>query len=126
VCEGRWFTATAKRPLAAGAFALLACCVISCCVLGGACLAASVPLKLTVSQRQLVWSEIWKSSVSAIPIGFEASVGTPVPDAIRLQSLPQNVIERVPAIKDATYVKTRNQVILVDPLTRNVVAVIKR
>ena len=36
----------------------------------------TAPLKLSAAERQVVWENIWQGQLSAIPIGFEASLGT--------------------------------------------------
>jgi hypothetical protein len=86
----------------------------------------ATPLTLSVAQRQIVWDNIWRNAIGAIPIGFEASIGTIVPPAIKLQSWPPPVVDQVPALKPLSYAKSRNQILVVDPITRKVVAVLDR
>ena len=86
----------------------------------------SAPLKLSAAERQIIASKMWRNDVGAIPIGFEGSVGTIVPPAIKLQSLPQPVVDQIPTLKPLDYAKSRNQILIVDPLTRKVVGVLNR
>jgi hypothetical protein len=84
------------------------------------------PLNLSAAQKQIVWENIWRTGIGAIPIGFGASVGTIVPRAIKLQSLPQPVVEQVPALRSLAYAKSRNQILIVDSIRRTVVLVLER
>jgi hypothetical protein len=86
----------------------------------------TAPLKLSVAQRQVVWENIWQGQLGAIPIGFEASLGTVVPPAIKLQSMPQPLVDQVPALKPFEFVRARNQILIVEPTGRKVVGVLNR
>ena len=84
------------------------------------------PLKLDASQRQIIWENIWRNANGSVPIGFGAAVGTRVPAAIKLQPMPQNVSDLIPAVRAFAYARTRNQILIVDPTQRTVVGVINQ
>jgi hypothetical protein len=86
----------------------------------------TAPLTLSVAQRQVVWDNVWRNSVGRAPIGFAASTGATVPPAIKLQSMPQPVIDQIPALKDLEFVRTRNQILIADPISRKIVGVLDR
>lgn len=84
----------------------------------------AAPLNLTGAQRQTIWQYVWRSSGGVVPIGYEASVGATVPGAIKLQALPLSIVDLVPSVKTLEYARTRNEILIVDPLNRKVVSVI--
>jgi hypothetical protein len=60
------------------------------------------------------------------PPAFSASIGATIPKSLTLKRLPQAVTRQVPSIKGDGYVALKNQeVLVVRPLDRKVVAVIK-
>jgi hypothetical protein len=52
---------------------------------------------------------------------IEYRVGARVPDRVRLYSMPQEVVVEVPAIRSYKYMVVNNRVVLVDPVTSQVV-----
>jgi hypothetical protein len=53
--------------------------------------------------------------------GFEPSVGAKVPSALKLHPLPRPLIYQVQPLKRYTYVKFKHQVLIVNPMTRQIV-----
>src|SRR5258705_679412 len=66
---------------------------------------ATVPdLKLTVAQRQTIYSSISnQKQKETAPADFRAAVGAVVPPSIELQALPKTIVELIPALKDCQY-----------------------
>jgi hypothetical protein len=80
---------------------------------------------LTSAQQRTISNGI-NGNRQVAPSTFHASVGRTVPKSLMLKPLPQAVTRRVPSIKGDDYVALRNQeVLVVRPLDRKVVAVIK-
>jgi hypothetical protein len=87
---------------------------------------AGVPnLKLTAAQKQTVYSSISsQKQKETAPPTFHAAVGAVVPGSVELQSLPKTIVELIPELKDYEYAMVANQVLLVDPKSKQVVEII--
>src|SRR5436190_23056041 len=87
---------------------------------------AAVPdLKLTIEQRQTIYSSISsQKQKETAPPTFRAAVGAVVPTSIETQALPKTSVELMPVLKDYEYAMVANQVLLVDPKTRQVTEII--
>jgi len=82
---------------------------------------ATEPLQLTPVQRRTVYRTIVRERVIPAEPTIEYRVGARVPDNARLYSVPQNIAVEVPAIRSYKYMVVNNRVVLVDPVTSQVV-----
>jgi len=80
------------------------------------------PLALTPVQRRTIYRTIVREPVRAVPPTVEYRVGTRVPEGVRLYGVPQEVAVEVPAIRSYKYMHVNSHVVLVDPVTSEVVA----
>jgi len=82
-------------------------------------------LELTPAQRLAIYQSVTKiKKNSAAPIGFRPAVGALVPATIELAPLPPTLADLVPQAQDLHIAMVEKQVILVDPATREVLAVV--
>lgn len=79
------------------------------------------PLQLTPVQRRTVYRTIVRDRVVPAEPTIEYRVGARVPDHVRLYSMPQEVAVEVPAIRSYKYMVVNSRVVLVDPVTSQVV-----
>ena len=79
------------------------------------------PLQLTPVQRRTIYRTIVREQVVPAEPTIEYRVGARVPDRVRLYSVPQDVAVEVPAIRSYKYMVVNNRVVLVDPVTSQVV-----
>jgi len=87
--------------------------------------AAMPDLKLSVEQRQTIYSSISNQrQKETAPPNFQAAVGAVVPTSIETQQLPKTIVELMPALKDYEFAMVANQVLLVDPKTKQVIEII--
>jgi hypothetical protein len=86
---------------------------------------AAPSLSLSPAQRQAIYQSVSKTQKNnAAPIGFRASVGAPVPAGIELTPLSDTLAKLVPQARDYEIAMIEKQVVLVDPKTKQVVAVV--
>jgi hypothetical protein len=87
---------------------------------------AAVPsLKLTAAQKQTIYSSISSQKQrETAPPTFHAAVGVVVPSSVDLQPLPKTIVELIPELKDYEYAMVTNQVLLVDPKSKQVIEII--
>jgi hypothetical protein len=82
-------------------------------------------LELTPAQRLALYQSVTQTKKnSAAPLGFRASVGALVPATVELAPLSSTLADLVPQAKDLRVGMVEKQVILVDPNTREVLAVV--
>lgn len=79
------------------------------------------PLQLSLVQWRTIYRTIVRERVPVAP-QFDYRVGAPVPDNVVLHDVPQSVAVEVPAVRPYKYMMVNNQVVLVDPVTSEVVA----
>ena len=86
---------------------------------------AARALELTPAQRLAVYQSITQTHKNnAAPIGFRATVGAHVPDSVELKPLSDTLAKLVPQARDFSIGMVEKEVILVDPASRQVVAVV--
>lgn len=87
--------------------------------------AAERALQLTPAQRLAVYQSVTQTQKNnAAPVGFRPTVGAVVPAAVELKPLSDTLANLVPQAKNLRIGMIEKQVILVDPGTRQVVAVV--
>lgn len=79
------------------------------------------PLALTPVQRQSVYRTIVRERVVPAAPTVEYRVGTRVPPTAQLYAMPQEVGVEVPAVQSYKYMLVNDRVVLVDPVTSEVV-----
>jgi hypothetical protein len=80
------------------------------------------PLALTPVQRQTIYRTIEREPVRMVPPTVAYRVGTRVPMSVPLYAVPQEVAVEVPTIRRYKYMRVNDRVVLVDPVTSEVVA----
>lgn len=80
------------------------------------------PLQLTPVQRQTVYQTIVRERVAPAQATVTYRVGMRVPQTAQLYAVPEPVAVEVPALKSYKYMVVNGRVVLVDPVTSEVVA----
>jgi len=80
------------------------------------------PLALTPVQRQTVYRTIVRERFAPAQPMVEYRVGMRVPQTAQLYAVPQTVAVEVPSIQSYKYMVVNDRVVLVDPVTSEVVA----
>jgi len=62
--------------------------------------------------------------VSAINVNFSISVGTRIPREVRYHPLPAEVVTIYPEWRGYNYVLVRDQIVVIDPETLEIVAIL--
>src|SRR6266567_4123898 len=85
----------------------------------------STSVQLSQEQRTKVHSIVVKESSARVDSAdFSVSVGTVVPRHIRLVTLPTEVVEIVPQFRGFKFIIVRDEILIIDPNTFKIVAVI--
>ncbi|HEX5777772.1 MAG TPA: hypothetical protein VFY21_02935 [Xanthobacteraceae bacterium] len=85
------------------------------------------PLELSEEQKAAVTKAVGaENSYQATPEGFEARVGAAISKEIAPHALPRPLIYEVEALRNYKYSKLDRNVLIIDPMSNRIVAVIPR
>jgi hypothetical protein len=81
--------------------------------------------QLTPAEKQTIFTLIRRTgtAVKPPPRDINVAVGAQVPDATALFSLPQAAFDKVPSVKPYEFTIVNNAFVLVDPVSRKIVAI---
>jgi hypothetical protein len=82
------------------------------------------PLTLTNTQRQAIWQQLGSQSPQTDVASQNLNIGQAVPNGLSLRALPDDVSNRVPMVKAYDYAMFNNQLLIVDPSTKKIVAIV--
>lgn len=88
----------------------------------------SAPATVTTEQRTRIRehrSALARGRVERTQINFNISVGTTVPRSVTLYTLPPTIIEVVPAWRSYRYILVEEEIVIIDPSSYRIVAVIE-
>lgn len=85
---------------------------------------ASAPVKLSSEQRTKITTVIKEKHVQPARVNFDIRVGAAVPRSVHLTTLPPEVIEVYPAWRGYEFILVADEIVIIDPNTLRVVAVI--
>lgn len=83
-------------------------------------------LKLSTAQKQTIYQSVSAGSRknNPAPPGFRAAVGVHVPETIELIPMPDTLATVIPEVKGYELAMVEKQVVVVDPKSKTVVAVV--
>jgi hypothetical protein len=87
---------------------------------------AGAGAKLTTDQRTKITTEIRNERVAPMDnVNFSVAVGTRVPrEGVSFHRLPSNVVSIYPEWRDYEYIVVRHQIVVIDPNTYEIVAIL--
>jgi hypothetical protein len=86
--------------------------------------AARLPLSLTPAHRAEIWRHLSRDAMRASePAGLK--VGEAVPQTMHLLSFARRLRRRIPAIRPYFYTLLHGQVLIVDPASKKIVAIVE-
>jgi len=87
--------------------------------------AAAGSAKLSTEQRTKITSVIKQHKVEPTKLSVSVSIGTRVPASVHLYPLPVEVVEVYPAWRGFEYILVGDQIVVVNPRTHEIVAVLE-
>jgi hypothetical protein len=87
--------------------------------------AAAGSVKLSTEQRTKITSIIKQQKVEPAHLNVSISVGTRIPDSVRFHPLPVEVVNVYPEWRGYDYILVEEQIVVVDPRTHEIVAVLE-
>jgi hypothetical protein len=87
--------------------------------------AAAVSAKLSTEQRSKITTIIRSHKVEAVKLNVTVSVGTRVPDSVHFYPLPAEVFVIYPEWRGYDYILVGDEILVIDPRTHQIVAIIE-
>jgi uncharacterized protein DUF1236 len=87
--------------------------------------AAAGSAKLSTEQRTKITSVIKQHKVEPTKLSVSVSVGTRIPASVHLYPLPVEVVEVYPAWRGFEYILVGDQIVVINPRTHEIVAVLE-
>jgi hypothetical protein len=82
---------------------------------------------LTSAQHREIWQGTSAQAAKKGPVvSFKAAIGEVVPDSMKLQPMPKQVGDQVPAVKSYDFAMLHDQLLIVDPTSKKVIDIITR
>jgi hypothetical protein len=85
-----------------------------------------IALSLNDEQRSRIYESLMKIPSVPVAVAPAPEVADALPGGVPLQELPAALIEEVPAVQEHRFVKLDDRILVVDPASRIVVAMIPR
>jgi uncharacterized protein DUF1236 len=87
--------------------------------------AAAGSAKLSTEQRTKITSVIKQHKIEPTKLSVSVSVGTRIPASVHLYPLPVEVVEVYPAWRGFEYILVGDQIVVINPRTHEIVAVLE-
>ncbi len=85
------------------------------------------PLKLDDTQRAAIQDALaGVHTQQKAPKDFKPQVGAAVPKGVKIDPMPQELGRQVPAMKEYGYAKTATDILVIDPMSKKIAAVVPR
>jgi hypothetical protein len=85
------------------------------------------PLQLSDRQKSLIQESLAaENTEQKTPPKFEAKVGEPMPQTMTLDVMPLPLVARDTSLKQYGYAKLSNEVLVIDPMKKTIVAILPR
>jgi hypothetical protein len=86
---------------------------------------SGAPAALSAEQHAKIWTTLRGEKTERLTnVPFSTTVGEIVPGTVHLYSLPVSILEYAPQYRDYEYILVGDEILIVDPRTLRIVAVI--
>ena len=77
--------------------------------------AASDTVTLSAAQQSAAWDDRSKQAINQNVAGFDATIGTFMPDIVETEPLPSDVADNNPSLKPYYFAMVDHKIVIVDP-----------
>lgn len=85
------------------------------------------PLQLNDQHREAIQNAlVAEHTQQKAPKDFKPQVGAPPPKGIKIDVMPQALARQLPVLKEYGYAKTASDILVIDPMSKRIVALIPR
>jgi hypothetical protein len=85
------------------------------------------PAQLSDEQKNAIQNAlVAEHSEQKMPPKFEPQVGQALPQSMKVDALPQPLVREQPSLKEYGYAKTPKDILVLDPMSKKIIAVLPR
>ena len=84
------------------------------------------PHELAQQQAAIREGLVAEHTQQKTPDGFQPKVGDALPKIMKVDVMPQDLTRREPSLKEYGYAKTASDILVLDPMTKKIIAVVPR
>jgi hypothetical protein len=81
---------------------------------------------LSAAQRRVVWNDLCKQATNQNAAGFDATTGTFVPNAVKIEPLPSKVTAKNPSLRPYDFAMVNHKLVIVDPSNKVIADVLSK
>jgi Protein of unknown function (DUF1236) len=70
---------------------------------------------LSAAQRRAVWNDLNKQATNQNAAGFDATIGTFVPNTVKIEPMPSKTAADIPSLRPYGFAMVGHKVVIVDP-----------
>jgi hypothetical protein len=113
-----------KQTAIASATALLLCGMATASA--ATAIHPSDSISLSALQRKTVWNDLNRQATNQNAVGFNATIGTFVPNTVQLQPIPSKVAADVPSLQPYDFAMVGHKLVIVDPSNKVIADVLTK
>src|SRR5215469_3616581 len=81
---------------------------------------------LSAAQRRAVWNDLSKQATNQNAAGFVATIGTFVPNTVKIEPMPNKVTANNPSLKPYDFAMVDHKLVIVDPSNKVIADVLSK
>jgi hypothetical protein len=81
---------------------------------------------LSAAQRRAVWNDLSKQVTNQNAAGFDAKIGTFVPNTVKIEPMPSKVTANNPSLKPYDFAMVDHKLVIVDPSNKVIADVLSK
>jgi Protein of unknown function (DUF1236) len=81
---------------------------------------------LSAAQRSTVWNDLSKQATNQNAAGFNAKIGTFMPNTVKIEPMPSNVTANNPSLRPYDYAMVDHKLLIVDPTNKVIADVLSK
>jgi hypothetical protein len=81
---------------------------------------------LSVAQRSAVWNDLSKQATNQNAVGFDATIGTFVPNTVKIEPIPSKVTASNPSLRPYGFAMVDQKLVIVDPSNKVIANVLTK
>jgi len=81
---------------------------------------------LSAAQRRAVWNDLSKQATNQNASGFDATIGTFMPNTVKIEPMPSNVTANNPSLRPYDYAMVDHKLVIVDPTNKVIADVLSK
>jgi hypothetical protein len=113
-----------KQTAIVSAAALLLCGVATASA--ATAMHPSDTLILSAAQRSAVWNNLNKQATNQNAAGFDATIGTFLPNTVKIEPIPSKTATDVPSLRPYDFAMVNHKLVIVDPSNKVIADVLSK